>query len=89
MSFGKLTGDKQTVKTTDRFMAYGRGSENETNPDYLWDTFNGTDEDNDLAVLKVSLDDLSADTRAAISVAVLGDSDALRVGEQTVKPVKN
>ena len=44
----------------------------------------GTDEDNDLAVLKVSLDDLSADTRAAISVAVLGDSDALRVGEQVV-----
>ena len=32
----------------------------------------GTDEDNDLAVLKVPLDDLSADTRAAISVAVLG-----------------
>lgn len=44
----------------------------------------GTDEDNDLAVLKVSLDDLSADTRAAISVAVLGDSDARRVGEQVV-----
>ena len=44
----------------------------------------GTDEDNDLAVLKVSLDDLSTDTRAAISVAVLGDSDALRVGEQVV-----
>lgn len=50
VSFGKLTGDKQTVKTTDRFMAYGRGSENETNPDYLWDTFNGTDEDNELGV---------------------------------------
>ena len=31
-------------------MAYGRGSENETNPDYLWDTFNGTDEDNELGV---------------------------------------
>ena len=44
----------------------------------------GTDEDNDLAVLKVSLDDLSADTRAAISVAVFGDSDSLRVGEQVV-----
>ena len=44
----------------------------------------GTDEDNDLAVLKVPLDDLSADTRAAISVAVLGDSDAMRVGEQVV-----
>ena len=44
----------------------------------------GTDEDNDLAVLKVPLDDLSADTRAAISVAVLGGSDAMRVGEQVV-----
>ena len=44
----------------------------------------GTDEDNDLAVLKVSLDDLSADTRAAISVALFGDSDSLRVGEQVV-----
>ena len=44
----------------------------------------GTDEDNDLAVLKVSMDDLSADTRAAISVAVFGDSDSLRVGEQVV-----
>ena len=44
----------------------------------------GTDEDNALAVLKVSMDDLSADTRAAISVAVFGDSDSLRVGEQVV-----
>lgn len=44
----------------------------------------GTDEDNDLAVVKVSLDDLSADTRAAIGVAELGDSDALRVGEQVI-----
>lgn len=44
----------------------------------------GTDADNDLAVLKVSLDDLSASTRAAIGVAVLGDSDSLRVGEQVI-----
>ncbi len=50
VSFGKLEGDKQTVKTLDRFMAYGKYSENETNPNYLWDTFNGTDEDNELGV---------------------------------------
>ena len=50
VSFGTLEGDKTTVKTLDRFMAYGKGSENETNPSYLWDTFNGTDEDNDLGV---------------------------------------
>ena len=48
--FGKLEGDKETEKTLDRFIAYGKGSQNEENPNYLWDTFNGTDEDNEKGV---------------------------------------
>ena len=48
--FGKLEGDKETVKTLDRFTAYGGGSALATDPDYIYDTFNGTDEDNDLGV---------------------------------------
>lgn len=44
--FGKVEGDLETIKTMDTFMAYGSGSVNETNPDYPWSTFNGTDEDN-------------------------------------------
>lgn len=45
VKFASLTGDKSTQKTVDRFIPYGKGSENEKNPNYLWDTFNGTDED--------------------------------------------
>ncbi len=48
--FGKVEGDLETVKTMDTFMAYGNGSVNETNPDYPWSTFNGTDEDNERGV---------------------------------------
>lgn len=44
----------------------------------------GTDADLDLAVVKVSLDALSADTLNQISVVSIGDSNALRVGEQVV-----
>ncbi|MBQ9610672.1 MAG: trypsin-like peptidase domain-containing protein [Lachnospiraceae bacterium] len=38
----------------------------------------------DLAIVVVSLDDLSSDTRAAIKVANIGSSDELKVGEQVV-----
>jgi hypothetical protein len=41
----------------------------------------GTDASSDLAVIAVSLDDLSASTKEAIAVAELGDSDSLRIGE--------
>lgn len=41
--FGTLEGDRMTEKTNDRFIAYGGGSQNEANPAYIWDTFNGTD----------------------------------------------
>lgn len=44
----------------------------------------GTDDSLDLAVLKVSLSDLSDDTKSQISVISIGDSDALEVGEQVV-----
>ncbi len=44
----------------------------------------GTDASSDLAVIAVSLDDLSASTKKAIAVAELGDSDNLRIGEHAV-----
>lgn len=43
-----------------------------------------TDSDNDLAIVVVKLDDLSADTLSQIKVAQLGSSDDLKVGEQVV-----
>lgn len=48
--FGEVEGDLETVKTMDTFMAFGKGSANETNKDYPWSTFNGTDEDNERGV---------------------------------------
>lgn len=44
----------------------------------------GTDPDNDLAVIAVKLEDIKAETAAAIKIAVLGDSDSLKVGQQVV-----
>lgn len=44
----------------------------------------GYDETMDIAVLKVSIDDLSSDTLSQISVVSIGDSDELTVGEQVV-----
>ncbi len=44
----------------------------------------GTDASNDLAVIAVSLDDISEDTRDQIKVATLGDSDELKIGEPVV-----
>lgn len=44
----------------------------------------GTDESNDLAVVAVSLSDLSDDTKDQIRIAEIGNSDDLRVGEQVV-----
>ena len=47
-------------------------------------TIKGTDPDMDLAVIAVSFNDLSAETRKAISIARLGDSDSLKLGEPVV-----
>ncbi len=44
----------------------------------------GTDEEVDLAVIKVAVSDLSSDTLSQIAVITVGDSDALEVGEQVV-----
>ena len=44
----------------------------------------GADESNDIAVVSVPLSDISEDTLNAISVATIGDSDELILGEQVV-----
>ncbi len=44
----------------------------------------GTDAANDLAVIAVPLENISEDTMSKISVAVVGNSDDLKVGEQVV-----
>ncbi len=48
--FGKLEGDKETHKTIDSFMPFGRNTANAENPSCPWETFNGTDEDNERGV---------------------------------------
>ena len=50
VEFGKVEGDRDTNKTIQKFIAFGNGTPNETNPDAPWTTFNGTDEDNDRGV---------------------------------------
>lgn len=47
-------------------------------------TVKGTDSDNDLAVIAVKLSDISEDTMSKIKVAQIGDSEALKVGQQVV-----
>lgn len=44
----------------------------------------GTDEDMDLAIIAVSIDSLSEETRNAISIAKMGDSTSLKLGEPVV-----
>ena len=48
--FGLVEGDKETHKTIYAFNAFGPNTANATNSDYPWQTFNGTDEDNDRGV---------------------------------------
>ena len=47
-------------------------------------TIKGTDPDNDLAVIAVRLSAVKVETADAIRIAVLGDSDKLKVGQQVV-----
>lgn len=47
-------------------------------------TVKGSAKTMDLAVIAVSLDDLSAETKDAIAIATLGDSDTLKVGEPAI-----
>ena len=44
----------------------------------------GTDSDNDLAIIVVDLDDISESTMSKLKIATIGDSDAVKVGEQVV-----
>ena len=44
----------------------------------------GTEPKRDLAILAVNLDNISAETKSAISIATLGNSDTVRVGETTI-----
>lgn len=47
-------------------------------------TIKGTDADQDLAVIAVSLRDIPAEAMSQIKIATLGDSDALKVGQGVV-----
>lgn len=44
----------------------------------------GTDSDNDLAIVAVKLDDLNDDIKSSISIAKLGNSDEIKVGDQVI-----
>ena len=44
----------------------------------------GTDSDHDLAVVAVSLSDISEDVQSKLKVAVMGDSDKLKIGNQVI-----
>ena len=50
VEFGKMEGDKETKKTIEAFMPFGPNTANAENKEYPWQTFNGTDEDNDRGV---------------------------------------
>ncbi len=50
VEFGKMEGDKETKKTIEAFMPFGPATANKENTAYPWQTFNGTDEDNERGV---------------------------------------
>ncbi len=50
VEFGKLEGDKKTNKTIDSFSMSATSAHSAADPNYIWTTFNGTDEDNELGV---------------------------------------
>ena len=47
-------------------------------------TVKGTDADNDLAIVAVKLDDIKEESKEAIRVITIGDSNSLKVGESVV-----
>lgn len=47
-------------------------------------TVKGTDEKTDLAVISVSLNDIDSETKDAIRIAVVGDSDKMKVGQGVI-----
>ena len=48
--FNKVGGDKETQKTIESFAPIGKGTEYYGSEAYPWETFNGTDEDNERGV---------------------------------------
>ena len=66
-----------TVNTTAMVVTFCDGSTAEA---YV----KGTDPEKDLAVIAISMDDLSEETKNAISVAKIGDSDAAKVGNGVI-----
>ena len=50
VEFGRMEGDKETKKTIEAFMPFGPATANAENTAYPWQTFNGTDEDNERGV---------------------------------------
>ncbi len=50
VEFGRMEGDKETKKTIEAFMPFGPSTANKENSAYPWQTFNGTDEDNERGV---------------------------------------
>ena len=48
--FNKVGGDKETKKTIEAFAPIGKGTPYEKSEQYPWETFNGTDEDNERGV---------------------------------------
>ena len=48
--FNKVGGDKETQKTIEAFAPIGKGTEYYGSEAYPWETFNGTDEDNERGV---------------------------------------
>ena len=55
------------------------------NKDAVFDAkIKGTDPNNDLAVIAIQLSDISEDVLNSISIATLGDSTQMEVGDQVV-----
>lgn len=50
IEFGLVEGDKEIAKTVYAFTPFGPNTANATNNDYPWQTYNGTDDDNDRGV---------------------------------------
>ncbi len=50
LEFGTLEGDQKAEKTIDSFSVSATSAHCTANPDYIWTTFNGTDEDIELGV---------------------------------------
>ena len=60
------------------------GDSDESNNTYVEAAVKGTDSDMDLAVIAVQLEDMTSDQLSMITIATLGDSDSLTVGEPAI-----